>query len=191
MHGLREDARERAGRRTRRLFGGRVDEVGHRLGLREVELVVEERAPRELAGLGHAQAHPLARLEHARKEQLHHDRTAVALKLQHRLAGIGVGCRKVERDAMVDRLAIGGEERREGCLARSERPRADGRDDLRQVGAGDAHHADAPATRRGGDGGDRVAVGVYAPTLAARPWDAPVRARSGPLNPADTHAPSG
>ena len=51
----RERAVERARRRARRRFGAGVDQVGDGFGLREVELVVEEGALGELAGLGDAQ----------------------------------------------------------------------------------------------------------------------------------------
>ena len=57
----RERAVERARRRARRGLGAGVDQVGDGLGLGEVELVVEEGALGELAGLGDAQARqPLA-----------------------------------------------------------------------------------------------------------------------------------
>jgi hypothetical protein len=52
----RERAIERAGRRARRGFGARVDEIGHGLGLRQVELVVEKGALGELARPGQAKA---------------------------------------------------------------------------------------------------------------------------------------
>src|SRR6185369_14738707 len=43
---------EGAQRGARRLLARGLDQVGHRLGLRQVELALEERAPRELAWLG-------------------------------------------------------------------------------------------------------------------------------------------
>ena len=52
----REGAVERARRRARRGFGAGVDQVGDGLGLRQVELVVEEGALGELARPGEAQA---------------------------------------------------------------------------------------------------------------------------------------
>jgi len=56
MHAPRERAVERARGTARGGLGARVDQVGHRLGLREVELVVEEGALGELARLREAQA---------------------------------------------------------------------------------------------------------------------------------------
>ena len=91
----RERAVERARRRARRGFGARVDQVGHRLGLGQVELVVEEGALGELAGLGEAQAAAgaprrmrvgLGRgLEAAREQQLQHDRRRRAPAARARL----------------------------------------------------------------------------------------------------------
>jgi hypothetical protein len=53
---VRERARERAAGAARRRLGAGVDQVGNRLGLRQVDLVVEKGPLGEFARLGHAQA---------------------------------------------------------------------------------------------------------------------------------------
>ena len=93
-----EAARRRAHGRRRRRF----DHVGDAFGLREIELAVEERALRELAGLGE----PRAELDAAREQQPHDGRAAVAVPLDDVFAGVGMRSRKVERDARIDRRAV-------------------------------------------------------------------------------------
>jgi hypothetical protein len=115
--------------RARRLAARGVDQVGHRLGLREVQLAFEVRAARELARLGEARA----RVEAGGEQRLHHDRTAVSLQLQHRLAGIGMRGRKVERDALVQLR-----EGREGRQARLGQTAQDLARDARHLGTGNA-----------------------------------------------------
>ena len=60
-------------------------------------------AARELARLSEARASVETRSE----QYLHHDRAAVSLQLEHRLACIRMRRGKVKRDALVDRLAAG------------------------------------------------------------------------------------
>ena len=60
----RELAREAAHRRARRRCRGGLDVVGHALRLREVELAVQERPARELAGLREARTELEAAPEH-------------------------------------------------------------------------------------------------------------------------------
>ena len=79
---------ERPHRTARRQFGRRIDQVGDRLGLREIESVVQEGALRELAGRGDAQAERAAGLQAALDHEPQHDRPAVPLQLEHVLAGI-------------------------------------------------------------------------------------------------------
>ncbi len=155
VHRDRELAGQRARRRARRLLGAGVDQVGHRLGLRQVELVVQERPLRELAGLGQPQPERLPGLEHPAQQQLQHHRPAVPLQLEHVLAGVRMGRRKVDRDALVDRAAVAGQERPVGRVPRRQRAPEQRRDDRRQVVPGDPHHADAAAPRRGSDRSDR------------------------------------
>jgi hypothetical protein len=139
---------------TRRGLRAGFDQIGHGLGLREVELVVEERAARELARLGHAQADVLAGLEAARQQHLHHHRSAMALQLQHFLAGVRIRCREVEREAMIDDIATRIDKRQIGGVARLQRAAAYGAHHGADIGAGNAHDADAAAAWCGGNGGD-------------------------------------
>ena len=85
-----EFAAERAQRRARRFAARGVDQVGHRFGLRQIELAVEKRAAREFARLGKARAG----IEHGAEHRMRHHRSAVALQFEHVLAGIGMRRRK-------------------------------------------------------------------------------------------------
>jgi hypothetical protein len=107
-HFTRQRAIERASGAARGALGAGVDQVGHRLGLRQVELAVEEGALRELAGLGRSR--PGQQVEAARQQQLQHHRSAMRLQLQHMLAGVAVRGREVQRQAMVDGTAVGRQE---------------------------------------------------------------------------------
>ncbi len=67
---------QRIDRRTRRLLGAGVNQIGDRLGLSQVELVVEKGALGKLARLGDA----YARQRHdALQQQIEDHRAAVAL----------------------------------------------------------------------------------------------------------------
>ena len=134
-------------------MGTGVDEVGNGLGLGEVELGVEVGAAGELTRLGA----PGAELDRAGDERREHRWTAVTVELQHRLAGVGMGRREVERETGIDRLAgavTEGRERRAAGFrqATSEQRRGDHRHPrTRQT-----DHADAAAAGRGGGGDDGV-----------------------------------
>ncbi len=112
----RQRAAGAAGGRCRRS----VNQIGNRLGLRQVDFVVEKRPLGELTRLGDAQAgqHLRAGLQAARQQQLQHDRAAVGLQLQHVLAGVGVRRGKVQRQPLVNRLAVAVAKRQIGRLAR-------------------------------------------------------------------------
>ena len=81
---------ERHARLQRR---GRVDQIGHRLGLHQIALAVEERAQRELARLGEPRAGAHGRAHDAVEQ----DRAAVRADLDDVLAGVGVWRREAER----------------------------------------------------------------------------------------------
>ena len=118
-------ARELAGQRAtgaaRRSFGAGVDQIGDGLGLGQIDLVIEKRALGELTGLGYAQARHArpagggiclrAGFQAAREQQLQHHRTAMRLQLEHVFAGIGVRCREVQGQALVDDGLIVGAKR--------------------------------------------------------------------------------
>ena len=95
-----ELALQRAHRRARRLARAGVDQIRDRLGLRQIQLVVEEGALREFPGLRAA----CAELERAPDQRLHHHRAAVAVQLEHVLAGVGVRRGKEERKPRIERF---------------------------------------------------------------------------------------
>ncbi|MNN25341.1 hypothetical protein D3C81_1388130 [compost metagenome] len=99
-------------------FGRRFDQVDYAFGLRQVEFVIEEGAMREFTGLRHAQADVGAGFQAARQQHLQHDRTAVALQLQHVFAGIGMRRLEVKRQTLVDHAAIGVDEVGESRMPR-------------------------------------------------------------------------
>ncbi|MCY1434585.1 hypothetical protein D9M71_506490 [compost metagenome] len=145
-----ELALQRAHGVARGLGGTGLDQVGDGLGLGQVELVVEEGAFAEFAGARLAGAE----LQAALQEHVHHHRAAVALQLQHVLAGEGVRAGEVQQQSLVDHLAVVGVE---GAVMRMSRCRlaaTQGDADDAGARAGDADDADAATTLGGGDGGD-------------------------------------
>ncbi len=93
VHLHREFALQRAQRGARGLCRAAVDQVGDRFGLREVELVVEVCALRELAGLRRSRTE----FEHAAQQQVEHDRAAVPVQFEHVLAGERMRRREEQR----------------------------------------------------------------------------------------------
>ena len=69
-------------------LGVGVDQVGDRLGLRQVDLVVQESAFGEFARLCHAQSDGGTSFDAARQQQLQHHRSAMGLQFQHVFAGV-------------------------------------------------------------------------------------------------------
>ena len=114
VHLAREHARQRAQRRARGLRGARRDQVRDRLRLHEVELAVVEGALGKLARPRQARAE----LHGARDEQVHDHRAAVAVQLEHVLAGEGIRRREVEREPDVERVAVRVGEDGDGRVAR-------------------------------------------------------------------------
>jgi hypothetical protein len=92
---------EGAQRGARGLLARGFDQVGHRLGLRQIELALEERAAREFAGVGQ----PRPGVEARAQERLHHHGTAMAVQLEHRFPGVGIRRGEIQRESLVDRLA--------------------------------------------------------------------------------------
>ena len=140
-----EFAGERARRATRRFRARGVDQVGHALGLRQVETLVQEGAPREFAGL----REPGAERHAAAQDLAQHDRAAVALQLEHVFAGVRMRGGKEEGDAFVEEGAAGARESRRASRAAASGMRPDdGAGDLARERARDADYADAAAARR-------------------------------------------
>ena len=82
--------------------GTRVDEIRHRFGLQQVQLVVEEGPLGELAGTRQPGAEP----DDPRHQHVQQHRTAVGVQLEHVLAGEGMGRGKEQREAGIERLAV-------------------------------------------------------------------------------------
>ena len=146
---------KRAFERAQRHAGGRlargINQIGHALGLRQIELVVEKSAFGEFAGLGRART----QFEAARQQHLHHHRAAVALQLDDVFAGEARGRGEIKQQAVVNRQAVGigkiGVERgaRHGRFAAGEGLRQG-----QQMCAGQTNHADTAAPGGGGNGGN-------------------------------------
>ena len=149
---LGELAGQRAHCRACRRRGGGLDQIGHALGLREVELAVEEGTAGEFARLGQAGAELQATLE----QHLHDDRSAMTLQLDHVLAGEGGRRGEVEEDALIDRPLVLVEEASEVRGARPRGAAAQGEGEGAEAGARDADDTDAAAARCRRDRGDRV-----------------------------------
>ncbi len=132
------------------------DQVGHRFGLGQVEFAFQEGALGELAWPRRAGAE----LVEPGQQQVEQDRVAVAVQLDHVLAGVGRRRRKDQHQAPVDDLAILILEAAIERLARRQcgagTQLAGDRPGLRP---GQADDADAGLAMGGGDGGDGVACG--------------------------------
>ena len=98
VHARGELALQRAQCRARRLRGSAVDQVGDRFSLREVELVVEVGALRELTGSSRARTES----QHPLQQQLHDHGAAVPLQLEHVFAGERMRAGKEQRQTRVD-----------------------------------------------------------------------------------------
>jgi len=173
---LGERAGQRASGRPRGGLGAGIDEVGHGLGLGQVQLVVEERAGREFARVRDAQAEAAAGLQAACEDQLQQHRAAVGLQFQDVLAGVGIRRGEVDRQALVQRLALRVEDGTVVRHARRQRLRADGGDQRGQVASGCTHDAHRTAAGGRGDGDDRVVEvgegsGVHLATIVAPACD--------------------
>ena len=137
---------ERAHGRAGRLARAGVDQVRDRLRLRQVQLVVEEGALRELA----RQGAPRAQLHHPGDQRLEDQRAAVAMQLEDVLAGVGVRAGEEERQAGIDRLLRGIEESGEDGAAGRRQLAEQDRGDLGCPRTRDADDPDPAPARRGG-----------------------------------------
>ena len=101
FQGLREAAFQVVERRARRLFGLRGHQIGHGFGLHQVDLPLQEGAPGELAFHGRPGAH----LAREAQDGPHDGRAAVAVHLDHVLAGNGTRRLMIERETLIEGLA--------------------------------------------------------------------------------------
>ncbi len=102
VNGCREIALQGTHGAARGLFGGGIDQISHAFSLRQVHFVVKKGALREFARLGEARTQLQAALQYG----LQHRRAAMALEFQHLFPGIGMGRRKEQRDALIQRTAV-------------------------------------------------------------------------------------
>ena len=127
----------------------RVDQVGGRFGLDQVELPVQDRAPSELPGCGEPRAGG-----HQRRHRFgRHEQPAVRRDLDQVLPGVGARRRKAGREHVIDELR--GDRMQEVRAARGpggrarERPQAATRD-VERARPRQADHGDGgPAGGRG------------------------------------------
>lgn len=82
----------------------------------------------------------------------------MGLQLQHVFAGIGMRRGEVQRQPLVDGLAVGIAKRQVVRLARAQVASAQGLHQRGDALAGHAHDAHGAAPRGSGDGNDRVGV---------------------------------
>ena len=148
----RKSALQRAQRSTRRGERPCIDEIRHRFGLREIELVVEVGSLSEFPRLGA----PCTELQHAGDERLEHHPAAVAVKLQNVLAGVTVGCREIQHETGVEGRAIAIDERAQRCQTRRRQPSTHRGSNGGHAIARDPHDADSTSPGRGGDRNDGV-----------------------------------
>src|SRR6185312_2404595 len=140
---------------------GRVDEVGHRLRLHQIDPTVEEGAQRELPRLGDA----CARRRRRRDDRAEHHRAAVCADFHYLVAGIRVLRRKECHHRVIDRpqalhsrrirLQPDLDERGMPRLERSVTIDHTSRDCVR-LGTAQAHDADPASSRRRRDRDDRI-----------------------------------
>ena len=103
VDGRRELAFERAHGRARRLRGAARDEIGDRLGLQQIDLVVQERAQRELAGLRGTRAER----KRGGQQRVADDAPTVAVELDDVLARERVRTREEQHEASIERGTAG------------------------------------------------------------------------------------
>ena len=148
---LRKRAFERTHGHAGGGLAGSVDQIGHALGLRQIEFVVEKGAFGKLARLGQT----CAQIEAAQQQHLHHHGAAVALQFNHVFAGEAGRGGEIEQEAVVDGLAVCIEKIGIQSHARLGRfAAADALCQGQQVFAGEADYAHAAAPGGGGNSGD-------------------------------------
>ncbi len=141
-------------RSTSRLSRAGVDQVGDRLGLSQIELVVEKRTLCELARVGASRPE----LDDSRYQSLEHHLAPVTVQFQHVLAGVRVRCREEKRQTGIDRLVVRIREAGERRATRYRDLTKHDSSDFGRLDTGDPHDADPASTRRGCGSHDRVGV---------------------------------
>ena len=98
VHALGKLAAQTAVGCTRRSRAAGIDQVGNGFRLAEVEFVVVKSALGELTGPGR----PCTQFQHAGQQLIHDHGAAVAMQLQHMLAGVGGWRGEVQRQTLID-----------------------------------------------------------------------------------------
>ena len=147
--------------RTRRCAcgtdGAAVDQIRDSLGLCQIEFVVQISAFGKLTGPGLSRT----QFEHARQQQIEHHRSAVSVQLKYVFTRKGMRRREIKAQAFVDDFASSIFEMvqfRDPWL-RHLAQQTPG--EFRGLPTRNANDTDTAATRRGGNGGYRVGIGVY------------------------------
>ncbi len=151
----REFPLQRAHRGARRRRRAGVDQVGDRLGLRHVDLAVQEGTFSEFPWLGL----PAAQLQQAPHQKVGDHCAAMPVQLEHVLAGERGRCGKVQRQSLIQRVARGVEKTRHLGAARRRQVSQNRDRKARHQRAGDPHDANRPAARGGCDGHDGIRRG--------------------------------
>ena len=153
LHGSGEFARKRPASTPHCRRRRTVDEIGDRLGLRQIDAIVEKCAQREFTGLRRARPELADPLEHHARD----DDASVALKLEDIFTGVRVRGLEAQRETIVDggsgRVRESGAGRRSRCRYMTQQP-------VRDVGRqrpGDTYDRNAASSGRSGDGRNRVA----------------------------------
>jgi hypothetical protein len=153
-------------------FRAGVDQIDHRLGLRQIETPIEKGTLGKLAGLGHAGTAGQHGLQHAPGT----DRTAVAANLCHVLAGVRARATHHTEQGFIHPLPLGIDDitvispvRCRVAQRLSRRPHKDLPDERQSASPTDANDTNTAHPRRGRDGRNGIAL-VHAspPPLTGR-----------------------
>ena len=150
----------------------RIDQVAHRLGLRQVDAPVEKGAHGELAGLGQASTRSHAQFDDVPQ----HNRRSMGGDFDHVVGRVGMWLGKEGDDDFVDALRSEADVlwTSECSSPKTARPgssscfsRSIGSAIVRACWPGQPHHADSAAPRRSRDRDNRV-VEIHAPIVTGK-----------------------
>jgi hypothetical protein len=135
-------------------FAGGIDQIGNRLGLRQIKSIVEPGTAGEFSRSRHARPEREATLQ----QHAQHHQPAMALQLQHVLAGVGMRRREIQQQAVVQWPALIIQKNDVSRLSWRQRLVIAGkrRSHLLQARSGNTHHTNASHPESSGDRGDGV-----------------------------------
>ena len=155
MHVTRELAIQRTHGRTCRRRGGGIDQVRHRLRLRQIDAVVQEGALGEFA----RSCRSCPQFKAAGEQRLQHGGTAVTVQFEHVFAGIGRRRLEPQCNAVIDHGTVAGLEPAEHGPPRSGQSAEHAAGHRFSTSTG---HTDHPYSAPSGCGGNRRdGVGRY------------------------------